>query len=99
MDLLPSIGPAIQPRNRHEKDDNMIPIHTHTYSEVIRAEREREYQKASLRRLARAARRDRTSTLGGTWMARVLSIIRGQLHRESAQGMLQEPVEVPYCDR
>jgi len=77
----------------------MIPIHTNVELEVIRAEWELEYQKASLRRLAREARQARRGTSRHVWVSRVMSTIRDHLQSESRGPAIPEPLEVSCVDR
>lgn len=70
----------------------MIPIHTDHQYQMIRAEREREYQKAALRRLAREARRREAPSTGAGMLGRLFRLVPrgGRLLRREPVGQRAE---------
>jgi hypothetical protein len=68
----------------------MVPMFSRFDYERIRAEREREIQRAALRRLARDTRRNRQASSHNMRLSRIFSAFRAHFRRESRQPMVLE---------
>jgi hypothetical protein len=64
---------------------------------VFRAEMEREYQKASLRRLVREARKARRAQSYGTWISRMIRTLAPHFQRSTDLKPVREPLP-PQAD-